>query len=106
MAVGALANLLTKETDEGANPQEDAKGGGQAAGEAGSSRSSVSADSSLTVILDSPAMVFQPGGERTRSVESGSVARSQDGLRSRDSGSGAVPLYCGQHWSRENSVPD
>ena len=112
VAVGALANLLTKETDEAGNPQGDARAdGGQGAGEpasggAGSSRSSVSADSSLTVILDSPAMVFQPGGERTRSVESGSVARSQDGCRSRDSGSGAVPLYCGQHWSRENSVPD
>ena len=112
VAVGALANLLTKETDEGGVHQEEAKRGGQgesepAVGGEGSSRSSVSADSSLTVILDSPAMVFQPGGERTRSVESGSVAaRSQDGLRSRDSGSGAVPLYCSQHWSRENSVPD
>ena len=111
VAVGALANLLTKETEEGGDQQGEVSGAGQGAGEpvsggAGSSRSSVSADSSLTVILDSPAMVFQPGGERTRSVESGSVARSQDGYRSRDSGSGAVPLYCGQHWSRENSVPD
>ena len=62
----------------------------------GSSRSSVSADSSLTVILDSPAMVFQPGGKRTRSVESH--------VRSRESSAAAAGQHVSSHWSWENSV--
>ena len=80
LAVGALANLLTKDKKEDGEPQEPVKEDGNESkknpgvGETpGSSRSSVSADSSLTVILDSPAMVFQPGAEQmTRSAESGS----------------------------------
>ena len=102
---GSIASLL-KERGEGAGEAEP--GGHAHTGDTprpGSSRSSVSADSSLTVILDSPAMVFQPGGERTRSVESGSVGgggAGRDSYRSRDSSQAAVH----QHWSRDNSVLD
>ena len=92
----ALASLLTKERRDSGDQQNSDQGqetaGAVVSKTPDSSRSSLSADSSLTVILDSPAMVFQPSADsRTRSVESGHVPRSRD--------SGVQ-----QYWSRENSV--
>jgi hypothetical protein len=74
----ALAGLINR-SGAGGRTAGGAAGGGSPVG---SSRSSASADSGLTVILDSPAMVFQPG------------ARSQEGSQGR--GREARPDY----WAR------
>ena len=65
-----------------------------------SSRSE-SADSSLTVVLDSPAMVFQPSSD-SRAVDSPREGQLETERTSREQ----QQQQQQQHWSRENSVLD
>ena len=78
----ALASLLSRESRV----------------ETPTSSRSESADSSLTVVLDSPAMVFQPNSE-SRAVESQRDSQIETERNSREQ-------QQQQHWSRENSVLD